>query len=376
MVASGLCLLLCAGDAAGQILASDGVVRNLRAAKRYIPEVVSVEIRDLNLSLGGLQIGEWSDPKEAFDLAAVEGLAPPCRSLQVDALATSFALVCPDELGSERLLLIQQGIVLRFPTPLVTGSTIGLSDDGARVAAIFDTEDGASLRVLDVQRTREIVLTGLVDPGEVALAGTGNAVACTAVFEGERRVVLVDLEQAAGRLLSIGLDAVTNGAVSANGRRVVFRGDRDGRPDYFLVDIDRQQLFNLTDIGDKGSVTSVDLAQHGDVVAFISRFGGAVGVFTADITARKVANRCGYFQPLHSVSVSATGSRVAFVKGGTTEELEVWDLSGREPRRIHTITDAANESVLSSDGLSIAALCPGGGFPATRIQLLSIPASE
>ncbi len=349
---------------------------NLAAAKKYEAAQFTVEIRDKNLALDGLQIGTWVDRTEPLELASLDDVRPPCRALEVDGVASSFALVCPDAGGHDRLLLVTQGVVLRWAEPLVPGSRIGLSDDGARVAALFASEEGPRLTLLDVHRTRAITVHGIDAPREITLAGPGTAVAVTADVDGEATTVAVDLELATAHVISAGLDLETTVAISANGRRVVFRALDHGLPNYYLVDVDRKKRFNLTAGHTDGQATTADLAQHGDTVAFLSRFGGAMGLFLVDINARKVLNLCGFFQPLEGVSVSATGTRVAVVKGGVTQEVSVWDTEGKEGVQAATVVTELTEAALASNGLTLATLSTARGVPAAQIELHALPPRE
>ena len=354
----------------------DGGLTNLPPAKRYNAPIAALEIRDLNLALGELQIGVWPDLAAPLDLASLPDVAPPCRSLQVDGLGKSVALVCPDDAGIERLLLVVQGVVLRFDGQVLADSEIGLSDDGVRVAAVFDDEGGPILRVLDIQRTRELIVGGLQSPIDAHLAGTGTAVSCTAVHEGRREAMVVDLTETVAHVLSRGIEQVEAGAISANGRRVLFRGAVEAAVDHYLVDLDRKQRFNVTNAGPDSYIGAVDLAQHGDTVAFINRFGGAVGLFTADLNARKVANRCGFFQPLGELNISAAGSRIAFVKKGAIAEIDVWDLVGKESERVQTLVEEVSSMTMSSDGLFIAGLLTSDGVDSAVVALYPLQTRE
>ena len=349
---------------------------NLAAAKKYEAAEFSVEIRDRNLALDGLQIGTWVDRTEPLELASLDDVRPPCRSLEVDGVAAAFALVCPDAAGHDRLLLVTQGVVLRWAEPLVPGSRIGLSDDGARVAAVFAGDSGPQLTLLDVHRTRAITVHGVTDPREIAMAGPGTSVAITADVDGLPQTLAVDLEIAMARVISADLDLESTVAISANGRRVVFRAADHGLFNYYLVDVDRKKRFNLTAGHTDGNATAADLAQHGDTVAFLSRFGGAMGLFLADINARKVLNVCGFFQPLEGVAVSATGTRVAVVKGGVSQEVSVWDTEGKEGLEVANVVGELSEAVLASNGLTLATLSNAAGVQAAQIELHTLPARE
>jgi hypothetical protein len=349
-------------------------VTNLQNPERFKPAEFGVELRDRNLELQDTQIGVWEDPVADLDLAALGDVVPPCRSIRSDGRALTVAMVCADAAGDERLLVVYQGVILRFPRPLVRGSSIGLSDDGVRVAAVMQEEGGAVLHLLDLHRTRDIIVLGLDQPDDPALAGAGTAVACTAQVGGERHVVLVDLDDSLARVLSAGHTQVVTGAIAANGRRTVYRGQIEGQEDYYLVDVDRKVRFNISD--SDGTTTAVDVSQHGDVVAFVSRFGGAMGVFTADINNRKVLNRSGAFQPLGEVFLSATGSRFAVVRTGVAEALEVWDTDGRHTEQVSTIVDEFDALDMSSDGLFVTALCPYQGRRAAAVRIYPLPARE
>jgi len=370
-------LLLLAFPAVGQTPPWEDLgLTNLPPPKRYNAPVVALEIRDLNLALGDLQIGSWPDRGEPLALASLPDVRPPCRSLQVDGLGESVALVCPDDGGVERLLLVVQGVVLRFGKEVLAGSEIGLSDDGVRVAAILLDETGPTLHVIDVQRTRELVVVGLESPRDAHVAGTGSAVACSAIYKGRRDAVVVSLDEAVAHVLSRGIEEAEPGAISANGRRILFRGAVEQAHEHYLVDLDRRQRFNVTNAGRDGQIGAVDLAQHGDTVAFVNRFGGAIGVFTVDLNARKVANRCGFFQPLGELSLSASGSRVAFVKEGAVSDVEVWDLLGKESEQVETIVDDLRSMTMSSDGRFVAGLLEADGREGAVVRLYPLPIRE
>jgi len=370
-------LLLLAAPAQGQTPPwEDAGLVNLPPAKRYNAPIVALDIRDLNLPLGDLQIGTWPDRGEPLDLATLPDVAPPCRSLEVDGLGESVALVCPDAGGVERLLLVVQGVVLRFGGQVLADSEIGLSDDGVRVAAVFQEEGGPALHVMDIQRTRELVIAGLQSPRDAHMAGTGTAVACTAVYEGRREAMVVDLVETVAHVLSRGIEEAEADAISANGRRAMFRGAVEQSVDHYLVDLDRKHRFNVTNAGPDGDIGSVDLAQHGDTVAFINRFGGAVGLFSVDVNARKVANRCGFFQPLGELSISASGTRIAFIKEGAATEIDVWDLLGKESERADTIVDDISSMTMSSDGQFVAALLRAGRVDSAVVRLYPLPIRE
>ena len=354
----------------------DPALVNLSAAKKYEAAEIAVEVRDRNLGLGGLQIGTWPNPAEPLDLASIDDVRPPCRDLRSDGVGGAFAVVCPDAQGRDRLLLVMQGVVLRFPDPVAPGSHIGLSDDGARAAAMFVREDGPQLTLLDIHRTREITVHGLTEPRDPILAGPGTTVACTATVEGEPRALAVDLEFAIARVISEGLDLLQTVAVSANGRRVVFLADDHGLPNYYLVDVDRKKRFNITAGQTDGNATIADLAQHGDAVAYLSRFGGAMGLFVADINARKVLNVCGFFQPLEDVAISATGTRIAVVKGGAAAEVAIWDTEGKEGLEAAKVVGDFDAVSLSSNGLVLAALAAARGVRAAQLETHPLPVRE
>jgi len=349
-------------------------VANLPDPERYRPAEFGVELRDRNLELGGTQIGVWEDIAGDLDLAALPDVAPPCRDVRADGRALTVAMVCPDGAGAERLVVVYQGVVLRFDRTLVPGSSIGLSDDGVRVAAVMQEEGGAALHLLDLHRTRDIVVLGLDRPDDPALAGAGMAIACTARVEDARHVVVIDLEDSLARVLSSGHTEVVTGAISANGRRVVYQGEVEEKEDFYLVDVDRKVRFNISD--SDGTTSSVDVSQHGDVVAFVSRFGGAMGVFTADINNRKVLNRSGAFQPLGEVFLSATGSRYAVVRTGAAEALEIWDTDGRYTEQVATVVEEFDALDMASDGLSVIALCPHQGRRAAAVRIHPLPPRE
>lgn len=354
----------------------DPALVNLSAAKKYEAAEITVEIRDRNLALGGLQIGTWPSMAEPLEFASLEDVRPPCRCLQSDGVGGSFALVCPDSKGHDRLLLVMQGVVLRFPDPVVAGSRIGFSDDGARVAAMFERDSGPQLTLLDVHRTREITVHGLTDPRDPILAGPGGTVACTATVDGESRALAVDLEFATARVISEGLDLLKTVALSANGRRVIFLADDHGLPNYYLVDVDRKRRFNITAGQTDGNATTADLAQHGDTVAYLSRFGGAMGLFVADINARKVLNVCGFFQPLEDVAISATGTRIAVVKGGAAAEVAIWDTEGKEGLEAARVVGDFDSMALASNGLVLAALATARGVKAAQLETHPLPVQE
>ena len=371
------CLATLATPAASQTPPwEDGALTNLPPAKRYNAPIIALEIRDLNLPLGGKQIGEWPDLSEPLALASLPDVAPPCRSLQVGGLGASVALVCPDAGGTERLLLVVQGVILRFEGQVTADSEIGLSDDGVRIAAVFDDEGGPTLHVLDIQRTRELVVAGLQSPRDANLAGTGTSVSCSAVHAGRREAMAVDLTETVAHVLSIGIEEAEAGAISGNGRRILFRGAVEQAVDHYLVDLDRKQRFNVTNAGPDSYIGAVDLAQHGDTVAFINRFGGAVGLFTADLNARKVANRCGFFQPLGELSISAAGSRIAFIKKGASAEIDVWDVLGKETEHTETLVEDVSSMTMSSDGHFVAGLLPSQGVDRAIVRLFPLPIRE
>jgi len=350
------------------------VMRNLTKPEHVTLEAVPLEIRDRNLALGGMQAGAVPADATEFDLGTFEGVQPPCRSAQLDGVGISFAVVCPDADGVEHVLYQQQGSVLRYPVPLVPRSQISLSDDGARVAAILAEEDGPVLHVLDIQGTRDISLVGLKEPRDPVLAGSGGAVACSCLVGKRRHVVVVDLLTADARVVSGELEDVNVGAISANGRRVAFKASHGGWDDFYLTDLDRKLRHNVSD--SEGDTVAVDLSQDGDTVVFVQRFGGAMGIFTADISSRKVANRSGVLGSVVDVIVSASGTRHAFLKGGLSPRIEVWDTKGKKESQVASVAEGCWEPTMSSDGRFVGALCAREGREASLLTLFPLPEPE
>ena len=347
-------------------------VRNLEPAKKLETPVVEVTISHGALRLVGLQVGSPTDPGEDLHLAAIEGIGSPCRGLRVDGRGETLTTVCPDETGRSRLVLAQKGAVLRFDRELVPDARPALSDDGVRVAVVT-VDDGAEiLRVIDLQQTIELGISGLDSPRHPVLAGGGSAVACTATVDGRRHVVLIDLIEEQAWVLSTGQKESGVAAIAANGRRVLFRGL--GRPGdlLYLADVDRQTLHSVSDA--EGAPLAADLSQHGDRVAFIHRIGGAVGLFSADVNARKVVNLAGFFAPVHDVETSADGARLAY----TTPDgvVTVVDTEGRRMETVAELAEGCVNPTLSSDGLWVAALCDAEGVAAAVIRLFPLPVSE
>ncbi len=369
-------MLLAAGLAAptpvlGVDLEGVGEIVNLRRPERFEAPVLALEVRDRNLGLGGWQIARWPDRTRPFDLASVPGLAPPCSSLRVDGVGLSAALACPTSAGYDALLMIVQDVVLQAPSPLAPGSSPSISDDGARVAAVLLEGGAPVLHVMDIQRTRDMVVIGLDQPRHPVLAGAGDVVACTALVDGQRHALAIDLTSLDARIVSHGLADVDIGAISANGRRVVFKGRRDIADDFYMVDLDRRTRRNISD--SRGSTTAVDLSQDGDSLVFVSSFGGATGVFTADISARKLMNRFGVMGSIGDVTMTASGRRMAYITGPTRTSLEVWDILGRESRRVTVLDEGCPQPVMSSDGLHVMALCPGTAAAASVLRAFTLP---
>ncbi len=352
----------------------EATVTNLARPAKWKADSLALEIRDRNLALGGLQLGNWADPAEPLDLSALEGIKAPCRSLRIDAAGMSVLTVCPTTAGNERVLMTLQGVVLQLPLPVKKGTNPSISDDGVRAAAIFDEEGASVLHVVDVQRTRDMAVLGLDEPRHPILAGEGTVVACTAMVGGKRHAVVIDLETGQGHVLSDGQREVDVGALSANGRRVVYKAFVAPHDDFYLVDLDRSIRFNISD--SEGSAVAVDLSQNGDTVAYISSFGGAYGVFTADINARKMINRIGLFKPVRDVYISASGQRFAILQGSERPVFEVWDTHGKVSNRVHVIDEGCEKPTLASSGLVAAALCPSGDQRAARLQLYTLPDQE
>lgn len=349
-------------------------IRNLGKPERIEPGPVALEVRQQHLDLAGMQIGDVPAGSTDYDLATFEGVATPCRSPHLDGLGAGFALVCPDEAGVEHALFAQQGTVLRISRPVVRRSRISLSDDGVRLAAVLQGEAGAAIHVYDVLELLDMALVGLEEPRDPVLAGSGSAVACTAVVGKRRHVVVVDLASGDARVVSDGLDDVKVGAISANGRRVAFKASHGGWDDYYLADLDRKLRYNLSD--SEGDTVAIDLSQDGDTVAFVQRFGGAMGIFTADISARKVANRSGVLGSVVDVIVSASGTRHAFLLGGLSPKIEVWDTKGRTEVQVATVAEGCWEPAMSSDGRFVAALCADGARDAALLRLFPLPEPE
>lgn len=351
--------------------AEEATVTNLGKPAKWQAGSLALEIRDRNLALGGLQLGSWSDPTEPFDLSALEGIEAPCRSLRIDAAGISILTVCPTTEGDEAVLMSLQGVVMQLPLPLREGTSPSLSDDGVRVAAIFDDDGVSVLHVVDVQRTRDMAVLGLDEPRHPILAGEGSVVACTANVEGKRHAVVVDLQTGQGYVVSDGQREVDVGAISGNGRRVVYKAFVVPHDDFYLVDMDRNIRFNVSD--SEGSAAAVDLSQNGDTVVYVSNFGGAYGVFTADINARKMLNRVGLFKPVRDVYISADGRRFAVIKGSEQPIFEVWDTQGKESTQVHVIDEGCEKPTMASSGLSAAALCPAGDQRAALLRIFTLP---
>jgi len=357
---------------AGEVATSD--VRNLGAPTRPDLPSLDVVISRVALKLGGLQVGEWTDTGSDLLLGDIEGIRLPCRDLDVDGWAQTFAAVCPDEAGADRLVLAQPGALLRFDRDLVADAHPAVSDDGARVAVVL-REDGVDvLKVLDLQQTVELAVVGLDQPRTPVLAGAGNAVACTALVDGERHAVVVDLESGTAQVLSRKQKEVRVAAISANGRRVVYRGI--GRPGdvLYLVDLDRGTQYALSN--GKGKPAAADLSQHGDTVAYLERLGGAVGLFSVDMSARKVVNLAGFFEPARDVIVSATGNRIAYVTSGRSSHVEILDVVGRTVKDVTVVAEGCSSPTLSSDGRFVAALCPTRGREGAVVSFFPLPTDD
>ncbi len=374
LLASAILLVPCAATIPAAASDKGSDVRNLGAPDPLDAPALEVAISRGALRLSSLQVGDWSEPGADLPLSDLPGVVPPCRALSVDAGAATLCAVCPDEDRVPRLVLAQQGAVLRFSRELLEDGGPSLSDDGTRLAVVTREGETDILRVLDLQQTLELSVTGLEAPRRPVLAGSGSAVACTAIVDGERHAVLIDLEAGGARVLSGGQKEVRVGAISGNGRRVVFRGV--GRPGdlLYLADVERGTLHSLTE--GKGVPVAVDLSQHGDTVAFVERIGGAMGLFSVDVNARKVVNLAGFFEPVRDVIVSATGDRLAFVSGTSSSQVEVLDVAGRAVEEVDRLADGCTDPTLSSDGLFVVALCDAGGRAASVIRLFPLPIDE
>lgn len=375
---AGLALLLAALSPPPETVRAAEVatsaVRNLGTPTRPDLPSLDVVVSRVALSLGGLQVGEWTDTGADLVLGDIEGIRSPCRDLDVDGWAQTLTAVCPDDHRNERLVLAQPGAVLRFEHELVPEAEPAISDDGARIAVVV-REDGVDiLRILDLQQTLELGVVGLEEPRHPVLAGTGSAVACTALVDGERHAVVVDLEAGRAQVLSSGQKDVRVAAISANGRRILFRGV--GRPGdvLYLADLDRGTRHALSN--GKGVPAAADLAQHGDTAAFLERLGGAVGLFSVDMSARKVVNLAGFFEPARDVIVSASGERIAFVTSGPSPHVEVLDVEGRSVRSVIQLAEGCADPTLSSDGRYVAALCAARGREATVVSFFPLPTDD
>jgi Tol biopolymer transport system component len=155
---------------------------------------------------------------------------------------------------------------------------------------------------------------------------------------------------------------------------VAFKASSRGWDDFYLADLDRKLRYNISD--SEGDTVAIDLSQDGDTVAFVQRFGGAMGIFTADISSRKVANRSGVLGSVVDVIVSASGRRHAFLLGGLSPHIEVWDTKGKKETQVASVAEGCWEPAMSSDGLFVAALCAAGPRDAAMLRLFPLPEPE
>jgi len=365
-------VLLAAPGLAGAQTGAASPVHNMQTASSLDPTPVPITVSRGALQLGGLQVGSWEAGTDELALGTLEGLSSPCRGLRVDGRGETQATVCPDGEGRDRLVLAQGGAVLRFDRDLVDDDVPAVSDDGVRVAVVTADDGGETLRVLDLQQTLELGITGLDRPRHPVLAGGGTAVACTATVDGRRHVVLVDLVAEEARVLSNGQKESGVAAIAANGRRVLFRGL--GRPGdvLYLADVDRNTLHALSDA--EGAPLAADLSQHGDRAAFVHRIGGAIGLFAADMNARKIVNLAGFFSPLRDVSASADGVRLAYSTpdGAVT----VVDTEGRRMETVTEVSTGCQEATMTSDGRWLFALCDHEGRAGALIRRYPLPILE